>query len=64
MRSKILGFAAIASVLAISLFAAACGDDDDAASSNDDQTAGDDASSAADGLGAIVPDTFLTYEGK
>ena len=40
------------------------GDDDDAASSNDDQTAGEGANSAGDARGAIVPDTFLTYDGQ
>lgn len=64
MRIKILGFAAIASVLAISLIAAACGNGDDAAPSNGNQTAGDGANSVGDALGAIVPGTFLTYNGQ
>lgn len=64
MRRKLHVFAAITFVLAISLYVAACGDDDGPSSSDVGQTAGDDANSGGDALGAIVPDTFLTYEGQ
>lgn len=65
MRARILGITAIASLVAISgLFMACGGDDDSGGSSGDGSSATGQAGGPVDLAGAIVPDTFLTYDGE
>lgn len=63
MRVKFFGLLALVSVLALGVAFAACGDDDDGSSGDDAASADDADTSAGDSAGAIVPDTFLTYDG-
>lgn len=64
MNARILGFVGIAAVVAISVFALACGDDNGAGSSSDASSTADQLDGVGDVAGAIVPDTFLTYDGE
>lgn len=61
MRARILGLATITAVVAVSMLGLACGDDDDADTTAGGQTS-DEATGAQNVAGAIVPDTFLTYD--
>jgi len=63
MRAKVLALLAISILALVSAIGFACGDSDDGGTGGDaapdDQTGG----TGDDSLGAIVPNTFLTYEG-
>lgn len=61
MRVKFFSLLALASILALSLAFVACGDDDTV--DGDSAVVDDDDTSGADSAGAIVPNTFLTYDG-
>ncbi len=64
MRTRLLGLGLLAIVIGVAVFALACGSDDDAAPAGDQQSSGDESNSVGDLAGAIVPDTFLTYDGQ